>query len=313
MRLRILVIILTAFACINTSYAGIAQLSSSSAKISYIYNTELLWTNQSQNINIQNGWGKISLDIGTEVKEIGSALPNFSSSIESSSTYPVYGHPDISVNPGTDLISLNSTLAKGAVYSDSAGGTYWHYGVTNATINNAYSLGIQDSYHQNTNMGSSPTNRLQCLFPQRVLSDHSDVKVTYKIIQKFVETWPSFEIKVIGECSATYSGVATTLELTFPEPVLDIETTTNFAEVETVLNTKIVNGIQNRAPKFNLTVDSPPENVSVFIKKDGDYIKLPTEISDPSQMERSDTIKIKLVDLKTGKHTYPLRFIATII
>lgn len=49
-------------------------------------------------------------------------------------------------------------------------------------------------------------NKLQCLFPERVMSNHSDVTVTYKIIQKFVETYSNFEIKLIGECTATYSG-----------------------------------------------------------------------------------------------------------
>ncbi|EIJ2768655.1 hypothetical protein LIR94_002294 [Escherichia coli] len=313
MRLRTLNIIFMAFGCINSSYAGIAQLSSSNAKISYIYNTDqVLWTKQSQDISIANGWGKISLeDYGTEVKAIGTAKGSFSSSIESSSTHPVYGYSDIPENPGSDLITLTSTLAKGEEKHANAGGTYWHYGITNATISNAYLLGIQNYYHQNSNVWS-PQNKLQCLFPERVYSDHSDVTVTYRIVQKFVETHSLFEIKVIGECTATYSGVATTLELSFPESVLNLETSKNNAEIETVLNTKIVNGVQNRAPTFNLNVESLPDNISVFVKKGDDYIELPTDISDPSLMERSDTIKIKFVELNPGTQTYPLRFTAVI-
>ncbi|EHY5963055.1 hypothetical protein K4E79_004348 [Escherichia coli] len=313
MRLRTLSIIFMALACINSSYAGIAQLSSSTAKSSYIYNTDqVLWTKQSQNINVANGWGKILLeDYDAVLKEIGSAKGNFSSSIEYSSSNSVYGHTDIPVYPDTDLITLTSTLAKGEVKHNNAGGTYWHYSVTNATINNAYQLAVQDSYHQNTNAWS-PVNKLQCLFPERVMSNHSDVTVTYKIIQKFVETYSNFEIKLIGECTATYSGVATTLELSFPQSVINLQTTTNNAEVETFLNTKIVDGIQNQAPTFNLKVESLPDNVRVFVKKGEEYIELPTNITDPSQMERTDTIKIQFEDLKSGMHTYPLRFTAVI-
>ncbi|EEV0101558.1 hypothetical protein VRU32_004888 [Escherichia coli] len=314
MRLRTLGIIFTAFACINSSYAGIARLKSSNAKISYIYNLDqVLWTEESNNSTINNGWVETVVDVANEVRSIGSVNGSFKSEVELNSTYPIYGHPDISEYPSANFITLNSTIGKGVEYSPSAGGTYWHYGVTNATINNSYLLGIQDSYHQNTNVWAGPKNTLKCLFPQQVQSDHSDVTVTYKIKQKFVETSSWFEINVIGECTAIYSGVATTLELSFPKPILEVETTTNSAEIETVLNTRIIDGIQGQAPKFSLTVDSPPSNVSVFIKKGEDYIILPTEISDPAQMERSDTIKIRLEDLATGKSVYSLRFVATIL
>lgn len=62
--------------------------------------------------------------------------------------------------------------------------------------------------------------------------------------------------------------VATTLELSFPQSVINLQTTTNNAEVETFLNTKIVDGIQNQAPTFNLKVESLPDNVRVFVKKE---------------------------------------------
>ncbi|ELK1320449.1 hypothetical protein RUS33_000283 [Escherichia coli] len=314
MRLRILGISLAAFACINSSYAGIAQLKSSNAKISYIYNLDLLsWTAESNQSTSNNGWVTNVLDVGNKVREIGSYNGTFNSEIETYSSYPVYGHPEISEYPGSDVIKLNSTLAKGMVYPSSGGGTYWHYGVTDATINNEYRIVKGNSYHQNTNIGEGQKNSLQCLFPDKVLSDHSDVTVTYKIKQKFVETTSLFEINIVGECTAIYTGIPTTLELSFPEPVLNLRTTTNAAEIETVLKTKIVNGIEGRAPAFNLTLVSPPSNINVFIKNGTDYIKLPADISDPSQMERSDTIKIKLEELATGETTYSLNFTATII
>ncbi|HAW0071482.1 TPA: hypothetical protein JLI26_003004 [Escherichia coli] len=314
MRLRTLGVFFATFACINSSYAGIAQLKSSNAKISYIYNLDLLtWTAESNQSISNKGWVTNVLDVGNEVREIGSYKGTFSSEIESYSSYPIYGHPEISEYPGADVIKLNSTFAKGPVYSSNAGGTYWHYGVTDATINNEYRIFKGNSYHQNTNVGAGQKNSLQCLFPEKVLTDHSDVTVTYKIKQKFVETSSLFEINIVGECTAIYTGIPTTLELSFPEPVLNLRTTTNAAEIETVLKTKIVNGIEGRAPAFNLTLESPPSNINVFIKNGGDYIKLPTVISDPSQMERSDTIKIKLEELVTGETSYSLNFTATII